>query len=285
MACTDVKTPIVYYGGKTAILNHILPIIPEHEVYTEVFFGGGAVFFSKRPAKNETINDKLDLVVNFYRVMQDKDTFPLLKNEMNKTLIGRTIHKEAVDTIKKHKKGVTMDPIRLAWAFWVCTNFAYSNKIGGGYKYSNHKSVSVPYTLKNRISAFDEHLRDRIQSTYIENEDALKVLESRNVPAAFHYIDPPYPGSDQGHYKGYDWDEYTRLLDWCAKECKGKFLLSNYNSELLDEYIHTYGWRKKEITHRIQAMNSKKTKKRNKTEVLVWNYDILPSLFTQNTPQ
>lgn len=30
MAYTKVKTPIVYYGGKTAILNHILPLIPEH---------------------------------------------------------------------------------------------------------------------------------------------------------------------------------------------------------------------------------------------------------------
>lgn len=49
MAYTDTKTPIVYYGGKTAILNHIFPLVPEHEVYTECFAGGAALFWSKRP--------------------------------------------------------------------------------------------------------------------------------------------------------------------------------------------------------------------------------------------
>jgi len=52
-----VKTPIVYYGGKTSIIQHILPLIPEHSAYNEAFFGGGTVLFAKDPAKNET-NDQ-----------------------------------------------------------------------------------------------------------------------------------------------------------------------------------------------------------------------------------
>lgn len=39
-----LKTPISYYGGKQSMLKHILPIIPEHTIYVEPFFGGGAVF-------------------------------------------------------------------------------------------------------------------------------------------------------------------------------------------------------------------------------------------------
>lgn len=34
MANTATKTPIIYYGGKTSILNHIMPLIPVHEVST-----------------------------------------------------------------------------------------------------------------------------------------------------------------------------------------------------------------------------------------------------------
>lgn len=130
MAYTTVKTPIVYYGGKTAILNHILPLIPEHEVYTETYFGGGTVFFAKDPVKNETINDRLDLVINFYRTL--KLNYKKLKPFIESTLIGRSLHNEALNHIQSHKKGLKVDRIQLAWAFWVCTNFAYSNKIGGG---------------------------------------------------------------------------------------------------------------------------------------------------------
>ena len=41
-----MRTPITYYGGKQTMLPHILPLIPNHEVYTEAFCGGAAVFSS-----------------------------------------------------------------------------------------------------------------------------------------------------------------------------------------------------------------------------------------------
>ena len=52
-----MKTPITYYGGKQSMLSIILPMIPEHNLYCEPFFGGGAVFFAKEPSKIEVIND------------------------------------------------------------------------------------------------------------------------------------------------------------------------------------------------------------------------------------
>lgn len=277
MAYTQVKTPIVYYGGKTSILPYLLELVPLHSTYTETFFGGGTLFWAKEPAKNETINDRLDIVINFYRVL--RNDFRKLKRMIDASLIGRSIHTEALNTINLHKKGIPVDRVNLAWAFWLCTNFAYSNKIGGGYKYSNHMSTSVPDTMKKRKSEFTEKLVDRIEHAYIENEDALKVLSSRNVPQAFHYIDPPYCGSDMGHYGGYTWEEYEQLLTWCAVECKGQFLLSNYNSDLLDEFIKSYGWFKREIVHKIsgsKSLNSRKGReakgKTQRVEVLVSNY-------------
>lgn len=131
-------------------------------------------------------------------------------------------------------------------------------------------SVSVPDTLKKRKQQFCEHLVSRIEHAYIENEDAIKIQESRNVPNAFHYIDPPYAGADQGHYHGYTWQDYEEQLDWMATKCTGKFLLSNYNSEMLDGYIKKYGWQKKEITHRLKAPRKSGP---TKTEVLVYNYN------------
>lgn len=62
------KTPISYYGGKQAMLKKILPLIPDHVVYVEPFFGGGAVFFAKDKSEVEIINDYNSNVANFYRV-------------------------------------------------------------------------------------------------------------------------------------------------------------------------------------------------------------------------
>lgn len=272
MANTIVKTPIVYYGGKTSIINHMLPLVPWHDSYNEGFFGGGTLFFAKDPVKNETINDRLDIVINFYRTLRLK--FRPLKRLIEATLISRQIHGEGLRIIRAHQAGKNVDKVKLAWAFWLCTNFAYSNKIGGGYKYSNHMSVAVPDTLAKRKSDFTEQLVARIEHCYIENDDAIKIANSRNVKNMFHYFDPPYPMADQGHYKGYGWDQFEKLLQFCANDCNGKFLLSNYNSDMLDIFINECGWYKQEITHRITGSkkHNPSINRRERTEVLVYNY-------------
>ena len=65
-----MRTPIAYYGGKQALLSYILPLVPDHKIYTEIFAGGASLFWAKKPAKNETINDRLGIVVNFYQVLK-----------------------------------------------------------------------------------------------------------------------------------------------------------------------------------------------------------------------
>ena len=52
-----MKTPITYYGGKQQLVPTILPMIPSHRLYVEPYFGGGAVFFAKKPSYLEVIND------------------------------------------------------------------------------------------------------------------------------------------------------------------------------------------------------------------------------------
>lgn len=272
------RTPIVYYGGKSSLLSHITPLIPppnDREVYTEAFFGGGAVFWSIPKSKNETINDRLDIVVNFYE--QIKTNYHELKKLVDSTLVSRTQHKRAMAYLRKHSKST---PVQKAWAFWVTTNFSFTNKIGGGIKYSNKQNTVVPEQMKNKKKRFTEWLMHRIEDAHIENSDALVVLQSRNVKGAFHYLDPPYFNADMGHYGGYTEKDLEQLLLWC-EGCKGKFLLSNYNSDLLNEFIRRNGWNKIEVTKRLQAPL---IKVKDKTEVLVFNYtksDLKPNLFNQ----
>ena len=52
-----MKTILKYPGAKNRIAEWICEYIPPHEVYLEPYFGSGAVFFNKIPARIETLND------------------------------------------------------------------------------------------------------------------------------------------------------------------------------------------------------------------------------------
>ncbi len=268
-----MKSPIIYYGGKSSMLPHIRKIRPEHKVYTEVFFGGGAEFFDKEPTTNETINDKLDIVVNFYE--QLRKNFKELKALIMSTLISRTQYDKAMLMIKNKQ---LFSSVELAWAFWMCCNFSYGNKIGGGIKFSNQQWTEVPKILNKKKNEFIELLVNRIENTHIENRDAVKVLNSRNTPEAYHFIDPPYINADQGHYKGYDLYEYKSLLNFCGS-CKGKFILCGYMSDVLQQHIEHYGWNHEAFTFNNKGMRKKD---KSKHEILTWNFtaEIKPDLFT-----
>lgn len=270
-----IKTPISYYGGKQAIIHHILPLIPDHDIYTETFFGGGTVFFAKRPVDNETINDRLDIVINFYRVL--KTRYKALKKLIDLSLVSRTMHQQAT-LIAKGK--IPADNVTKAWAFWYASNFSFMCKIGGSLKHANDGDALIWMNLKNKKESFTEELVNRIEKTHIENNHWLQVIKTRNVANAFHHLDTPYFNSDCGHYRGWKETDLSLLLQWCANECKGKFLLSNFNSPVLDQFVQAHGWRKKEITTRLKAQRKTGSEK---IEVLVWNYQepIERNLFNQ----
>jgi DNA adenine methylase len=266
------RTPIAYYGGKISMLSHILPLVPPHEVYTETFFGGGAVFFAKEKVKNETINDKLDICVNFYKVVRSR--FAELKALIDETLLSRTQHLQALAIWNNPDEHT--DLMR-AWAFWLTCNFSFSNKPGGGIKYSNHQTSPVPVQMRNKKKRFTDWLVFRLEDASIENNDANIILRSRNVSKAFHYIDPPYFNADMGHYSGFTENDTIDLFTTC-ESLTGRFLLSSYGSEILDHYVVKNGWFKKEIHQRLKAP---KISNRNKIEVLVSNYSTTDNLTTK----
>lgn len=270
-----MKTPISYYGGKQAIINHILAIIPPHEIYTETFFGGGTVFWAKDPVRNETINDRLDIVINFYKVL--KLNYRPLKKMIDVSLISRSMQQTATRMLKKQ---IPADSITLAWAFWYACNFSFVSKIGGGLKFCNEPNAIVTTTLLNKKREFTDMLCARLEQTQIECGEAMYILKLRNVPTALHYLDTPYFNADMGHYSGYTEADFKSLLHWCATECKGKFILSNYSSDTLTAATLANGWNTKTITHQLKAQRKSGTEKK---EVLTWNFNIQqqPDLFNQ----
>ena len=264
------KTPITYFGGKLNMLKHILPLIPKHRIYTEAFFGGGAVFFAKEPVESETINDTNNLAVTFYEVTQSD--FENLKSKIEATLFSRATHSVAWSI---YRMPHLFDRLQQAWAFYIATCMGFACQISSSWGYDKYgKRVKA---FRNKKMQLDERVAQRLEHTQIENNDALKVIESRDATDAFHYVDPPYIGDtkiSQGHYEGYTKEHFINLLDTLSK-VKGKFLLSSYPSSILDTYITKHGWYIKYFDKPLSAAKAVSGKPRKrKTEVLVANYPI-----------
>ena len=260
------KTPISYYGGKQNMLKEILPRIPKHKIYTEAFFGGGAVFFAKEPVPSETINDTNNMVVNFYQVL--KSDFKGLVSKIESTLFSRASYSVA-HTI--YKMPHLFNKLQQAWAFYIATNMGFSCKVGS-WGYDKYGKRVKSFLNKKMKFSFDLALR--LKHAQIENNDAIKVIESRDTVDSFHYIDPPYIDSNQGMYSGYTRDDYKRLLE-CLSKVKGKFLLSSYPSDILSEFIGKNNWYSLHFEKPLSAGKAKSGKQRDrKVEVLTANYPL-----------
>ena len=259
----ELKTPISYYGGKQSMLKYILPIIPEHEVYVEPFFGGGAVFWGKEPVKAEIVNDYNGLVVNFYE--QLSTNFEELKKRIYATPYSRDAYKYAMVI---YHQPYLFSPVVKAWAFWVGTVQGFSNQIGS-WRCSQPR-VKESLLNFNKKGLITKELSNRLNLVQIENMDAVKLILSKDTATTFFYVDPPYVDACQGHYGGYGQDQFNSLLN-ALSTLKGKFLLSSYPNEELLRFRKKYKWFSKDVNMALTAANGSG---KRKVECLTANYAI-----------
>ena len=264
------KQPVTYYGGKQGMLKHILPLIPSHNIYTECFFGGGSVFFAKEPSPSEIINDNNHQVINFFE--QVKTNFTALKQKIEASLFSRATYKIARVTWEMPH---LFTPLQRAWGFFVGFNMGFASSIDGGWGYD--KFGKRAKTFLNKKLRFDTSVAERLKSVTVECQDAIKVFDLYDSKDTFHYIDPPYINTHQGSYAGYTETDYKDLLETLT-HAKGKFLLSCYPSDLLDQYAQNNDWYVLHFDKVLAASKSVSgTSKPRKTEVLVANYPISSS--------
>jgi DNA adenine methylase len=260
-----MKPPLTYYGGKQKLAKTINQLIPEHRIYVEPFFGGGAVFFAKNPSLLEVINDTNGELMNFYKVMKTK--FTRLEKEISITLRSRDAYRKA--KVIYHNPDM-FDEIKRAWAVWTLANQCYASIIGSTWGY-DLKNNSSAIRLQNKRRKFKAYM-ERMEKVQIECTDALELICQRDGKDTFFYLDPPYFNTDKGHYGNYTEQDYERLLVLLSS-LKGKFLLSSYPSVILNQHVKKNKWFMKEMNMSLSVTARYNTRK-TKTEVLVGNYGL-----------
>ena len=229
---SQVKSrPIPYYGGKAKIASRIVKLLPPHTVYVEPFVGGGAVLFAKGhpDATNtdhyrEVINDKNEELVALYRALQSD---PELLHRLQQTPYSRSEH-----SLAKQESG--------PWAKFVRLAMSFGNKDSAGWGTAVFATNSAASWAKRVVDL--GATVERLRCVYIECDDALAVIQRWDSPQTVFYCDPPYPGTNQGHYSGYTSDDFNALIE-CLDGAQGSFVLSNYAQPGVPD-----SWQRHEIT-------------------------------------
>ena len=88
-----VVPPVKWWGGKHYLAKKFIALMPPHLHYVEPYFGGGAVLLEKDPfdkskywggkcweqGVSEVVNDICRELTNFWRVLQNEDSFRAFK--------------------------------------------------------------------------------------------------------------------------------------------------------------------------------------------------------------
>ena len=190
--------------------------------------------------------------------------YPELKFEIDKTLHSRDMHAHAAHILKYPAFFV---PAQRAWAVWALCKMSFASKIDGSFGYDF--GGGMPKKLQNAKDDFTEYLCSRLERVTIENRDALQVIETYDSPDTFHFVDPLYINSDCGHYEGSFNEMNMEALLKLLERIKGKFMLTMFPLQMIEEYAIKNGW----IIHRIErTISASKTSRRKQEEWMVCNY-------------
>ncbi|MBX3736737.1 MAG: DNA adenine methylase [Candidatus Didemnitutus sp.] len=186
--------PVVSWaGGKGKLLQHILPLIPKHTCYVEVFGGSLAVFLSKQPSDIEVVNDINGELVSFYRCC--KFHLDALLDELDLVLNSR---REFEDYCAQ--PGLT--EIQRAARWFIRNKLSFA---GHGEHFTITRTT--PHTSRAQRLIAIRALNRRLDRTSIENRTWELMLKAYDSSESFFFLDPPYPEAGGKCYGG--WDEVT----------------------------------------------------------------------------
>lgn len=208
--------PVVgWQGGKRWLVKELVPLIPPHKMYVELFCGGGALLCAKAPSHGEVINDRNSDLVNLFRIVK-YHLDPLLK-ELDYTLNSRA---EFADFLEQ--RGLTDIQRAARWfmrmknGFGGDPNYFGTSRAGGGAAFSSKEGRMA------LLRAFNK----RLDKVVIENLDWQKCVEFYDTKNTVFFCDPPYTTGSSGVYGDWTIDDLARFREEGLDQMKGTWILT-----------------------------------------------------------
>lgn len=253
------KSFLSYVGGKSLLANKIIPKIPTHECYCEVFAGAAWLFFKKEESEIEIINDINTDLVTLYRI---------IKHHLDEFIRYFRWILVARDEFERFKieRPETLTDIQRAVRFYYLLKCGFSSKI-----VAPTFGVSATRAPRINLLRIEEELSEahlRLSRAYIENMPYSKLIERFDRATTFFYIDPPYYDFEDYYGKGIFSKEDFALLSSLLSGVKGKFIVSLNDTPEIRQIFRPF---------RIETVTTSYTmgggnKKKAVSEVLIRNF-------------
>lgn len=245
-------------GGKSNLTKEIIPLIPPHIAFVEVFCGAAWLLFRKPRSPIEFINDIDNELINLYLVIK-KDPYNFFKELCNFPIseflyneFVRAGHEwytskalQGIPTMdhEMHKSNSGVDGIP-CMSSAIRTYYILMNSFNGNLRRKPYFDVD-----KNRRSGFTKIYKtdwyavsERLKTVTILNKDYKDVIRLLDGPETLFYLDPPYHlATESKQYYRYTFsDKDHEELKVCLSDIKGKFILSYQDNEIVREIYSEY---------------------------------------------
>lgn len=258
-------------GGKTRLLNNLLPYLPASiSSYHEPFLGSGAVFFAVRERIADTayLSDLNDELINIWKVVQTQPNDFLLE-------IAQYHNRNGKEEYYKVRSEQPEAPLERAARFFFLNQTAWN----GLWRVNRWGVFNVPWGARSFRGIDREALfsvKDALNGVVVEKNDFREAL--KKVKAGdFVYLDPPYlPISDTSKFSGYTERRFRRAdlgeLAEATRELSERgasWVMSNRDTEAVRD-LFGHGEIIRFTTRRsVAAQNRRDIEPRHSPEVIV----------------
>jgi len=260
----DCPIILPYYGGKYEMSRKLVPLLPSHDRYIEVFAGGLSMFFRKHRARWNVLNDIDNNIINLYISVIER--YDELIDKLFWIPKSRKLFLNFREEIKEGKEFEIPDPYQAA-KYLYCIRFSFN------------KMIHTPFSMnKDMKKAYDEEFRysrAKIGGATIENLD-FEDLINRYKPAEedIGNFDPPYfeeTNRNDNYMNSLSIEDHYRLKE-CVDmidENGGQFMVSYDHRPEVEELYKEYDIRTINI-HYSGATGEARKKERK--EYVIINY-------------
>ena len=138
------------------------------------------------------------------------------------------------------------------------------------YDINKFRAFKKKHKVGHKTRELNSHITD------FRNESFEVMFEDYDSPETLFYLDPPYFTYEKNYsvVNLFTYDDHKRLSDM-VKELKGKWLLSYYANDALEEWFprDEFVWLSKEFNKNNGNQTKSATVENKGTELLIMNYD------------
>jgi len=268
-----------YIGGKSRIGLWIKNFVPsDTEIYVEPFSGMFWVFFKMElpnfpNLKKVVYNDFNPLNVNLFNCIRNyNDFYDVIKGYQS----------QDGELFNKFQKEIFAPDFVVDLSkpdYHTAAKYAYVlSQVWSGTNPEKGKFIDLKGKYKSKFDSFKGKLVNPKWQQYFdkitvcENMDFQDVIEKYDSPKTYFYCDPPYYKTEDYYANHVFGIETHERLANTLKSMKGKFSLSYYHFDLLEEWFprDQYNWVAKEFAKAAMAKGGKAQTKG--VELLIMNY-------------